>query len=616
MVTSAVRKSLLLPWRQRDESGGSPRQEEEIATHASHMRVTPRKVLELLVLLVPALWLGSLIFHYGVDSPWGDQWDGTFPLLAKTQAGTLRLSDFFAFHNEHRIFFPSLLSFFLARLTHWNVRAELLVIWLLTCVCAFNVWRIATLTGNRNTPMHVVLLLIASMLLFTPLQWENLLWGFQVGFFLPLACVTAVPWVAFSFRQPFNFVYTLLLCLVSTFSIASGFAAWLLAGGLLSIANGKVKSKLQVLCWLLWVLTAFASIALYFHGFRQPGCHPSESEALRHPLFALQFALTYLGFPFSSGIPLNRTVVATSVGGALLTILFLALAYLWHARTDRIFIMRSAAWLAFIGIALINCFLTTLGRVGFGILAAMQSRYVSFAILLPIGLLFLGAQILAHWRVRHLLDSTVRKWTVVGSIAFSAALALLFCFATIHAVRFWPVLQHERLSGKAILLLINILDEPGARRRYLHPDPAVKEWALALNQLGYMRPCPFRSNRIADIARSAPGQLTGAVQEFHLTSDGNLIVSGWAILPWKERIADSVLLTSQGELGDPLIFARVNVKNPREDVVKALGEESYRDCGWIRSFSPEQIPPGTRRISAWALDAEEGHAFLIGSGSI
>ena len=95
-----------------------------------------------------------------------------------------------------------------------------------------------------------------------------------------------------------------------------------------------------------------------------------------------------------------------------------------------------------------------------------------------------------------------------------------------------------------------------------------------------------------------------------------MIVAGWAILPWKGRIADSVLLTSQDELGDPLIFARVDVKKPREDVAKALGEESYRDCGWIRSFPREQIPPGTRRINAWAFDAEEGHAFLIGSGSI
>ena len=108
-----------------------------------------RPWLSFLVLALPALWLGWLIYSYGVDMPWGDEWDRTRLLLEKMQAGTLRLADFFAFHNEHRIFFPSLLTFALAKLTHWNVRAELFVIWILACVCSLNLWRVACVTGWR-----------------------------------------------------------------------------------------------------------------------------------------------------------------------------------------------------------------------------------------------------------------------------------------------------------------------------------------------------------------------------------------------------------------------------------------------------------------------------------
>jgi hypothetical protein len=572
-------------------------------------------VLEFLVLAVPALWLGSLIFRYGVDSPFGDQWSGTFPLFAKMQADTLSLSDFFAFHNEHRIFFPKLLTFFLARLTHWNNRVELLVIWLLVCVCAFNIWQTAKLTGHRNTRAHLGLLLGASVLVFTPLQWENLLWGFQIGFLLPLACMTALPWLALSIRWPFNFVYTLILCLVSTFSIASGFAAWLLAAGLLSLTNSKAESRFHRLCWCWWICTAFASVAFCFSDFDPPGGHPSGMEAFRHPWLAIQFALTYLGFPFSSGTPLNQTALATAVGGALLAFLVLVLAYLWRVRTDRVFLQRCAPWLALIGIALINCFLTMFGRVGFGIFAATRPRYVSFAILLPIGLLFLAAQIFGHWRVRQPLFNGLRKWTLFGSTAFSVALALLFCVGTIRVLDFWPALQHERLSSKAVLFLINILDEPDAHQRYLFPHPAVKEWAVALNKLGYLRPSPLQSNRIANIAHSVPDQFAGGFQMKRM-SDGNVTVAGWAVLPWKNRVADSVLLTREDELGDPLIFARVDVKKRRDDVVERLGDDGYRDCGWIISLPQDQIPPGTRWIKAWALDAEDGHAFLIGGDPI
>src|SRR5438046_7390687 len=83
------------------------------------------------------LLIGVLIFKNGVDFPVLDEWDGTAPLFEKMTDGTLGIADFFAQHNEHRIFFPRLIFFALGRLTHWNIRAELWVIWLLALLCLF-----------------------------------------------------------------------------------------------------------------------------------------------------------------------------------------------------------------------------------------------------------------------------------------------------------------------------------------------------------------------------------------------------------------------------------------------------------------------------------------------
>jgi hypothetical protein len=134
-----------------------------------------RPAFAFIVLALPALWVGWLVYRYGVDTPWGDQWDSTRLLVEKMQAGTLGLGDFFAFHNEHRIFFPRVLTFALAKLTHWNVRAELLMIWILACVCSLNLWRVAQVTGWRNSRTRHWLLLGTNVLLFSPLQWKNLL---------------------------------------------------------------------------------------------------------------------------------------------------------------------------------------------------------------------------------------------------------------------------------------------------------------------------------------------------------------------------------------------------------------------------------------------------------
>src|SRR5437764_9968376 len=195
------------------------------------------RLARLLLIATPPLLIGLLILRDGVDVPFWDQWDGTAPLFEKMAAGTLGFADFFAQHNEHRILFPRLIFFGLGRLTHWNVRAELFVIWFLALVCLFNIWQMTRRSAWKDSFRSFLLLFSSSVLLFSPLNRENFLWGFQIGFLLPLACVTACMLVATYVRPPFNFVFTIMLCTVCTFSIASGLTSWLLATPLLMVAH-------------------------------------------------------------------------------------------------------------------------------------------------------------------------------------------------------------------------------------------------------------------------------------------------------------------------------------------------------------------------------------------
>src|SRR5437870_11339168 len=121
-----------------------------------------------LLIAVPPLLIGLLIFRNGVDVPFLDEWDGTAPLFEKMADGTLGLADFFAQHNEHRIFFPRLIFFGLGRLTHWNIQAELWVTWFLALLCLFNIWQIARRSSWKNSPHAFWLLFAASVLLFSP----------------------------------------------------------------------------------------------------------------------------------------------------------------------------------------------------------------------------------------------------------------------------------------------------------------------------------------------------------------------------------------------------------------------------------------------------------------
>ncbi len=573
--------------------------------------------MSFLVLALPALWVGWLIYHYGVDTPFGDEWDSTRLLLGKMQAGTLGFGDFFAFHNEHRIFFPRLLMLGLAKLTHWNVRAELLTIWILACVCSLNLWRVAQVTGWRNTRSSYWLLLGANILLLSPLQWENLLWGFQIVFILPLATMTACLWVAPSLRRPYDFLATMALCLISTFSIASGFASWLLTAPLLLLWNRKTRGRGEKVWWLIWASVGILSVCCYFHGFARPAAQPSPMVAVEHPLMAVQFVLAYFGNPFGSGAAFEQVKIAQFGGAALAIALLASVVYLWRCRCDRTLLAQSLPWLSLTSIALMNGVLTAVGRLGLGINAAMQSRYVSFAIMLPIGLLFLGSLVFKHWREQSEISVeqvNLGRLVVLMTAVLVAALSFLFVCGTIRSLEFCQRFQHNCLSGKAGLLLINVIDEPDVLARHVHwGGSSLTGWANALDRLGYLRPTLVRSNRIREIAFQTDAETKGEFKELGKSLGGDFAARGWAILPESHRTADGVLLTYDNALGDPIIFALAEVGAKRLEVSWQLNDETYLYCGWMKTWKAGQIPASSQLIRAWTFDAENCRAFQIGA---
>jgi hypothetical protein len=567
------------------------------------------------VLALPALWVGWLVYRYGVDTPWGDEWDSTRLLIEKMQAGTLGLGDFFAFHNEHRIFFPRLLTFALALFTHWNVRAELLMIWILACVCSLNLWRVAQVTGWRDSRTYHWLLLGTNVLLFSPIQWENMLWGFQIGFFLPLATMTAGLWAALSLRRPFDFLATMFLCLISTFSIASGFASWFLTAPLLLLWNGKPRARDEKTWWLTWVAVGIVSIGCYFHGFARPAAHPGWTVAVEHPLRAIQFILAYLGTPFSGTAP-NASSIALGASTVLLILFAACLFYLCRWRRDRTLLAHSLPWVSLAGWALVNAFLTMVGRLGFGSIAATLPRYVSFAIMLPIGLLFLVPIIFRHRREHSDIGANqARLGWGLGTLA--TALSLLVISGTSKSLESWPRFQHSRLTGKALLLLINIVDEQQALVRYVHWDtPSLKGWTNTLDRLGYLRPALVRSRHIREIASVSEPATIGEFENIDRSPDGALTASGWAILPGSHRTADAVLLTYDDPDGDPIIFALAEVKSKRADASQRLNDNAYLRCGWTKSWKVGQVPASSHLIRAWSFDAENCRAFQVGGASL
>lgn len=326
----------------------------------------------LVALSLPALVIAVMIRSYGVDIPYWDQWNGFCPLLEKRHLGTLELADFWAFHNEHRILFPRLIMYGLALMTGWNIKAELVVNWLLAISCALSVWRLARVTGWKQPGTGLWLLLGANLLLFSPREYENWLWGFQNQFLLPPACTLACLWIVSSVRPPVNFLLAMVLCIISTFSLASGFTAWIITAPLLLLPEGRFSLHGRKGWLAAWLIGFVCVTGLYFHGFHRPPQHPGLGEALTHWPNTLRYFLTYLGGPFAHGTSMNAVAVAQTVGLALLVILAAAFGYLWRWRRDAAFVAQSLPWFVTTWIALFNAGLTSMGRQEFGVNQALD----------------------------------------------------------------------------------------------------------------------------------------------------------------------------------------------------------------------------------------------------
>ena len=394
---------------------------------------------------------------------------------------------------------------------------------------------------------------------------------------------------------------------------ASGFACWFLVLPLLLLPDGRIRWRDRRGGWQVWLLGCVATTFLYFRGYETPAHHPSLMGALSNPLSAFQYFCAYLGGPFAHGTAFNAATVAQPVGAVLLLAVMAAAVYLWRWRRDAKFLSQTLPWLMLTLFALLNAALTALGRQSFGVNQALNSRYLAFSVLLPIGLVFLAPLIFNHWRTQAVpAQKTVTVGMVLSSLG--AVLVLLHGLGSLRNLETWKGAQHHRLRTKALVQLINVVDDPEALGRYVHAIvPPLKDRANLLNRLGYLRPGLVQTNLVRLIAGAnplAPARY-GEIQQAGKPAEGQFGLAGWSVLPDKARPADAVLLTYDNAAGDSVIFALAEVGVQRPDVAAWLQEPGYLHAGWVKTFNTSRLPAGALSLRAWAFDAETCRAYPI-----
>ncbi len=605
---------------------------------------TWQQIATFILLTIPAIALGYLISQNSVNVPFGDQWDNAAVVINKFSEGTLSFADLIAQHNESRKFFPRLIFLGLAYLTNWDVRYEMLLIFLLACIVSFNIFwlirhtvqkpgflpnfQLMAINIERNpVSLFAFLAFLANLLIFSPIQYENWLWGIQVVVFIPIACITTSLVIAYSQLNPISkFAICALLATFSTFSYANGLLCWVVV--LPALALAKSWAEFWQKKWLIagWIAGFAANTALYFYDYHKPPGHPDFVLGLDKIDKLAQYFLSFLGSPLGLQVAdqgLNQVLTATTtIGGVIIFLFGGVVAYiLWHWR-DNSLLHNAAGWLVIAAYTIISGLITAVGRVGFGVEQSLSSRYTTFSLYLIVSLIPLLTIISHHWH------SSRKNRQIITKIAaaFLATILIWLQFHTFaYATHQMNGMRQSRLQGKACLLLANIqFHHQCLQQNIYHPLNPDNNYVLnldfydklnKLDKLGFLQPRLISTRNIKEIAQET--RFLGWLDEMKPQGAANYLASGWAFLPARQEPADAIILTYEIAGQEPTIFEFNNGWFPRPDVAAHIGyHKDDRFLGWKAEFSASQLPPGEVKITAWAFDATTGKAFPLSGQKI
>ena len=362
--------------------------------------------------------------------PFWDMWDGYLGFWYSLAGGDV--SAWWAQHNEHRIVLARVFFWFDLAFLH-GAGWSLIVVNALSALAiagAFIAALIArlreTVRGTWRSARAVMLCVVILGLATSWLQRQNLLWGFQIQFFLavllPLAAFILLAAAGSSARwSTARYTASVVLAVASVGTLAAGIAAPFVA-----TAEGAAlrESRRRV---AMMATAAAVSAAAYLNGYVSPGQTASPIHSLAHPRTVLIYVLRFLGGPVELT---TQSSLLGAVSAVILLLLITVSAYRWVRGRDRS--RMATAMLAFAAYVLLWAFITALGRLNFGADQALAGRYETPVLALwAAAIVLVAPQILTARMQRARLLTAALAAVVVGLVWVQTGV-----FADFSGVRF------------------------------------------------------------------------------------------------------------------------------------------------------------------------------------
>src|SRR3954468_19795999 len=202
----------------------------------------------------PAILLAIVLPMYWVDVPQYDEWDSV-TLFEHLAQGTLTVKLLFNQVNEYRQFFPNVIFVALGKLTHWDLRYEMILVFIAACLISLNVRRLAALMTEATEVQFAILFFAANLVIFSLTQYENWWQAQQLVYYMPILCVTICVLVARSKLNTFSkFGIFAALSFISMFSSANGVVCWIVVLPLLVFTEWPKNRRVVIGLAVGWIV--------------------------------------------------------------------------------------------------------------------------------------------------------------------------------------------------------------------------------------------------------------------------------------------------------------------------------------------------------------------------
>lgn len=226
--------------------------------------VTIKKLFILLAMALPVAWGFYMVLNYGVNCLFGDEFDFV-QILRLYDNGELSVKDLFMPHNAHIMPTNYMLALVIGKLTNMNSIAYMLVSQLFAAV-SFIVCARYLCKHIDNFCFRVMMIFVIGCIVFNVSQWENILWGFQMAWYLIVLCVVICAYCLFLIYNNKDktryFIWFIVFATISTYSSMHGMFVWL-ASGFIIIAVMNTK-KLPLNRVVIFFSTGIAEMIIYF----------------------------------------------------------------------------------------------------------------------------------------------------------------------------------------------------------------------------------------------------------------------------------------------------------------------------------------------------------------